>query len=364
MSLTPLSLQNSFTMITRKAQPDAAKRGRLFEAAMMRLTQWWYETFETTDNGHIRSRTFDQVQKAIENDDLDSEDVEIIRSPNSLMKHALLRKGCRDTNAQLFTALCRALDIPARLVVSLQSVPWQAQVGKEKAKSPKKMGKGKEKALDPLDVEDAQEDEDDDDDDMEEVDIPHSAENSVQSNSPFGKSQTPETTVSPANDKRKSYSIRLRKSKPQGRRLGSSTSRQSRFVARSSKSATEENFAEPGPPVGGYPPVCWTEVFSRPDGRWLPVDPVRYIVNKRKVFEPPPHDPDNRMVYIVAIEEDGYARDVTPRYAKEYGAKTAKVQMGGKGRKQWWEFVMSTVTRPYRLVSLTLWVLNALSNSL
>ena len=58
------------------------------------------------------------------------------------------------------------------------------------------------------------------------------------------------------------------------------------------------------------------------------------------------------MVYVVAVEDDGYARDVTPRYAKEYGAKTAKVQMGGKGRKQWWEFVMATVTRPFRLVSL------------
>lgn len=82
----------------------------------------------------------------------------------------------------------------------------------------------------------------------------------------------------------------------------------------------------------------------------MPVDPIRYIVNKRKVFEPPPHDKDNRMVYVVAIEEDGYARDVTPRYAKEYGAKTAKVQMKGKGRKDWWENIMGLVTRPFRLV--------------
>lgn len=104
--------------------------------------------------------------------------------------------------------------------------------------------------------------------------------------------------------------------------------------------------------MGGYPPVFWTEVFSRPDGRWIPVDPVRYIVNKRKVFEPPPHDKDNRMVYVVAIEEDGYARDVTLRYAKEYGAKTAKIQMGGKGRKEWWAFVMALMTRPFRLVRL------------
>ena len=56
------------------------------------------------------------------------------------------------------------------------------------------------------------------------------------------------------------------------------------------------------------------------------------------------------MVYVVAFEEDGYARDVTPRYAREYGAKVAKVQGGSKSRKEWWESVVNTVRRPYRLV--------------
>lgn len=70
----------------------------------------------------------------------------------------------------------------------------------------------------------------------------------------------------------------------------------------------------PGPPLGGYPPAQWTEVFSRADGRWIPVDPVRGIVNEPKRFEPPPHDKRNRMVYVLAFEEDGWARDVTQRY--------------------------------------------------
>jgi len=58
------------------------------------------------------------------------------------------------------------------------------------------------------------------------------------------------------------------------------------------------------------------------------------------------------MVYVVAFEEDGYARDVTPRYAREYGAKVAKVQQGGKGRKEWWERILGLVKRPYRLVRM------------
>ena len=64
---------------------------------------------------------------------------------------------------------------------------------------------------------------------------------------------------------------------------------------------------------------------------------------------------ENRMVYVVALEEDGYARDVTPRYAREFGAKVAKVQggsgSGGNARMVWWGRVVTMVTRPYRLVS-------------
>lgn len=56
------------------------------------------------------------------------------------------------------------------------------------------------------------------------------------------------------------------------------------------------------------------------------------------------------MVYVIALEEDGYMRDVTPRYAKQYSAKVTKAQSGGKGRREWWSQVVQTVTRPYKLV--------------
>ena len=56
------------------------------------------------------------------------------------------------------------------------------------------------------------------------------------------------------------------------------------------------------------------------------------------------------MMYVIAIEEDGYMRDVTPRYAKQYSAKVAKVQSGGRGRREWWAQVIQAVARPYRLV--------------
>ena len=61
-------------------------------------------------------------------------------------------------------------------------------------------------------------------------------------------------------------------------------------------------------------------MFSRPDSKWFPIDSVRGIVNKRKVFDPmvtsaagsatPRVKVENRMLYVLTFEEDSFARDV------------------------------------------------------
>jgi len=137
----------------------------MFELALNHLVTWWSQFyFSVTPSGHIRNHTFDEMQSMLEkagilhsSEELDDEtleemlgyEVERVRGPKSLMKHALNRSGSRDVSAQLFTSACRALGLPARLVVSLQSVPWQPSVGKPKPnyarKDPK--GKGKEKGV-------------------------------------------------------------------------------------------------------------------------------------------------------------------------------------------------------------------------
>lgn len=227
MSLTPLAIQNSFLMISKKRQPDAAKRGRLFEAAMMRLTQWWYENFQILDEGHICSRTFDQVKKAIENKQFQEDDGEVIRSSKSLMKHALMGRGCRDTSAQLFTALCRALGIPARLVVSIQSVPWQAKIGKPKPKTVSKSKSKTKTAVEPQVI-----DVDGDEDDMEEVAIPSTTvdvKGKGKGKAFPGSGQTVSGQVEAFDSGRENVIhkpvIKLRKSKPKGNRLGGSPRR-------------------------------------------------------------------------------------------------------------------------------------------
>lgn len=409
MSLAPLPLQTAFTGISRTRIPEASMRGRQFESAITHLAEWWSSTFRVEHTGHVRSRTFDEVQQQIAADAKgkgrardDEDEAEVIRSEKSLMKHALMLRGSRDTSAQLFTALCRALGIPARLVVSLQSVPWQASVGKPKSPTKKTKdsasGKGKAKAK-AVEDEPGEEndDEEDEDMDMEEVQIPNSPSLTVNSE---GKGEAKENGTFPGDGQRvdggSSTSangtgegkqkappvIKLRKTR--GRKLGSAMSekpKRSTLVPSPFQlppllplrvNCTNVDLSTANVLIGARtpdptttPPVFWTEVFSRADTRWLPIDSIRCIINKRKAFDPTPSSNastkldrrrpvkvENRMVYVVAFEEDGYGRDVTPRYAREYGAKVAKVQQGGKGRREWWERILALIKRPYRLVSL------------
>ncbi|KAF9013151.1 hypothetical protein BDQ17DRAFT_1342855 [Cyathus striatus] len=363
LSLTPMTLQNAFAVIHKSRVPNQANRGRMFENAMSNLAQWWAtDFFEVTREGHIRNRTFDEVQRRMDlftknrNDSEDPFDIEIledilddegelIRSEKSLMKHALMQTGSRDTSAQLFTALCRALGIPTRLVVSLQPVPW-------KQRKPK--GKGKEKAENNTGT-----------GTRERVgsDIKGKGKAKVFP----GDGQRIDGAPIPKSDKAKGKEkakpvIKLRKSKSSGQKLGS---------APGSSRASSSRLASPHPVHS--PPVFWTEVYSRADARWLPVDPIRGYVNNGNSNTPQTFGPtglahpyananiplvENRMLYVLAFEEDGFARDVTRRYARQYGATVAKLQGGsnapnigggGKGRQAWWESVVNKVKRPYQL---------------
>ncbi|KAH9931640.1 Rad4-domain-containing protein [Epithele typhae] len=351
MSLTPMSLQNAFTMITKSRIPEPAKRGQAAEP-----------TPKPDPKGKGKRRATDD-DDGVDDEERYGIDGEKIRGEKSLMKHALMQKGSRDTSAQLFTALCRALGIPARLVVSLQSVPWQAGVGKPKPPGKKKKSaveagaNGGSKSKGTGNAADAPpEREGDEDDEMEDVSIPEPAG----STGPRGRSLFPgegqqlngaaPSLSSKAQGKQKAVPIiRLRKNTA-GFKLGSSVD------AGTSRPRRREHTPDPTTSA----PVFWTEVFSRADGRWIPVDPIRAIVNRRKAMDPTPNPNikqdnrraervENRMVYVLAFEEDGYARDVTPRYAREYGAKVAKVQQGGKGRREWWERICGIVRRPFRL---------------
>lgn len=254
LSLTPSPMQNSFAMIHKSRIPDDVKRGYLFEQAVSRLASWWADTFFTVKpTGHLRNRTFEDVQRVLLSRGLvdvtgkgkakalpqdvdpleglfEDDQVEIVRSPKSLMKHALVRSGSRDVSSQLFTALCRALGVPARLVVSLQSVPWQTNVGRPKTPAKQKASNTKGKAVAPREVEDSSED-------MKVVVSPQN-EYSSGDNLQVGGDATSKTSSAKPNGKGKSsYPITLRKTKSSGQRLSSSN-------PPSAPSPSRESFAD------------------------------------------------------------------------------------------------------------------------
>ncbi|OXG22454.1 xeroderma pigmentosum group C-complementing protein [Cryptococcus neoformans Tu259-1] len=361
LSLLPHPLQAAFN-IPPSRFPDRAQRSRLFFEALQSLVSWWSQTFfDVSDYAlGLRTRPWDEVQgiiestskahtpfslpssghgdgeksnksaskgkgKAAANEELSDQlafgsGAERLRSVNSLMKKALQQEGSRDVSAQLFVALARACGLGVRLVTSLQAVPWRA----EKVTTKKKAigaGKGGRTLASRQGLGDG--DEDDDEDEMEEVPIPNDEEKSV----------TPEAGSRRLKDSADLY--RLRKYKPPARKLGTPTK---------SKPKASQSLAD-------QPPVFWAEVFNRSDQRWIPVDPVRGIIRKKLGYEPPTDSGPVRMLYVVAFEEDGYARDVTLRYTKNFYAKTSKLRVPTKPNEpQWWsDIVMGFLRRPHHL---------------
>lgn len=100
---------------------------------------------------------------------------------------------------------------------------------------------------------------------------------------------------------------------------------------------------QPVKPVGeSGQPIFWAEVFDVAAQKWYPIDPlVTGTVNKPSQLEPPQSDPTNLMSYVLAMEADGSARDVTLRYARHYNAKTRKLRVDSvPGGAAWWAKVM------------------------
>lgn len=104
------------------------------------------------------------------------------------------------------------------------------------------------------------------------------------------------------------------------------------------------------------PPTMWVEVFSKPFQKWLTVDPIRARVTPtgNRHMEPLPYDRTNKLVYVVAFEEDGFARDVTARYTKTLHSRVSKLRppatRNRKNEEQdWWSKVVAAFHRPERL---------------
>ncbi|KAJ0296407.1 hypothetical protein COL5a_004537 [Colletotrichum fioriniae] len=95
-------------------------------------------------------------------------------------------------------------------------------------------------------------------------------------------------------------------------------------------------------------PVYWVEVLDTGHQKWQPVDPlVTNSMWKPRQLEPPATDKENSLTYVIAFDTDGTVRDVTRRYAKAYTAKTRRLRIEtvmerGEG---WWRKALKPFSR-------------------
>ena len=109
LSLVPISLQNQFATIHKSRIPDQNQRGRMFEASLRDLSEWWYsQYFEVQDNGHIRSLTYDNVRDRIRKAGY-ANDIEPPQDqyapPTSLFSEEALQDILEDDGAEKFRAV-------------------------------------------------------------------------------------------------------------------------------------------------------------------------------------------------------------------------------------------------------------------
>lgn len=387
--------------------------------------------------------------------------VETIASPADLLEAADRKAGSRETSAQLFCALCRALGIPARLVISPQVAPWSIGAGKVgqtagalsdgEGKMRKKSGrstKGKKSLpTTPSSRFASRKGTDQDTSDGSDFEGPSNNGNysdgiSIGAPSASGvrpvtltpKKTTPKkepgsasrpVSIASANTsaaeeevstsvkkngrpKRaaassaaqpiqikdesadesvlsEAHSTGAAKAKPQDKgKKGKGKAKAKKDEdyrdekwkgltapleiefkpkLRTSRPApTKETALEPqdltdvDPVDLSSPPTMWVEVFSKPFQRWITVDPVRarVVPTGNRQMEPLPQDKSNKLVYVVAFEEDGFARDVTARYTKTLHSRVSRMRPPAGARKgaaagDWWESVVAAIHRPQRL---------------
>ncbi|KAF7593494.1 hypothetical protein BBP40_011405 [Aspergillus hancockii] len=222
-------------------------------------------------------------------------DAELFLSKEDFEKQARTLQGSRDFGAQLFCALLRSAAVEARLVCSLQPLPFS---GTTKQMTPVK---------------------------PERQAIIISSDDHDTSTDDLAKSRTSPTP-----------SRTRRLGRPQ---FKPSSSPKSFVIGKCSRPTVRES---------SYP-VFWVEAFNEAVQKWVPVDPlVTRSLAKSFKFEPPSSDPYNCMSYVVAFEDDASARDVTRRYSKAFNAKTHKLRVEStKNGEGWWTRVMQFYEKPF-----------------
>ncbi|KAH0553030.1 hypothetical protein GP486_006775 [Trichoglossum hirsutum] len=303
--------------------PDPGKtqfqRKTFFTEGLKEASNLWASKFKIKARGMKKAVWMDEEK--LKNYRL-PEDVDLIMDKSDFRDRARKLEGSRDIGTQLFCALLRSVGVTARLVCSLQPLPFNSVVATKKAAR-------------------------------------RNARHSVIYAAEDGQGQVSEGTdvvsVHVTDVISESRSGPNQGTPPQiperARRL---------WQPNIGRRSHDLGVAAPSTPKGAprikriresaYP-VYWVEAFNVAHQEWIPVDPLTtHSVGKPSKFEPPASETENSMSYVVAFEAAGDARDVTKRYAKAINAKTRKLRVEAtKGGDRWWRKAVAFFEREYDL---------------
>ena len=269
-------------------QYSASKR---FVDALNDLKIMWSKRFKATAQGMSNPKWAEpgaEVRPFSDFDELDNP-----MDKDDFRTAARTLQGSCDVGGQLFCALLRGIGVEARLVCSLQELPFASAAQPSTPQKPSQPAKS-------ITVD------------------------------PYNKS--PAKSPAPARNKKLSRLERIMGERhPVLNKAGTAPKKLKAFHT-------------------PYP-VYWVEAFNSAHQKWVPIDPLStFTINAPEKLEPPFSYMQNSLAYAIALEDDYTAHDVTRRYAKAYNAKTLKFRVESTPRgPQWWTRTMKYFTRPIPL---------------
>lgn len=272
-------------------QYQASKR---FIDGMNELKMMWTNRFTVTALGMHKPRWMDADAEAQAFSAFDELDMPMDR--HDFRKAAVSLQGSQDVGAQLFCALLRGIGIEARLVCSLQCLPFASAAQSSTPQKP----------------------------------IPQ--KNTIHLD-PYNRSEAP----SPSKQKTPSRPKKLSRLE---RLIGERSPALSSGVAPKQRKKYHTAY-----------PVYWVEALNPAHQKWVPIDSMStFTVDKADKLEPSLNYSQNSLTYAVAFEDDLTAKDVTRRYAKAYNAKTRKFRVEcTPGGNKWWRRALKLFRRTMTL---------------
>jgi xeroderma pigmentosum group C-complementing protein len=263
-------------------QYSASKR---FIDGMHELKTLWSKRFKLIAQGMYKPKWAEADADVRPFSDFDELDDPLDKDDFRSTAHSL--QGSQDVGTQLFCALLRGIGIEARLVCSLQPLPFASSA---QPSTPQKPG-----------------------------------------------AQKTTITVDPYN---RQDGASPGKSKPSTPSYPKRLSRLERIMGERHSTLHKTGIAPQKQKAYHTPyPVYWVEAFNPAHQKWVAIDThSTFTVNSPEKLEPPLNFSQNSLSYAIAFEEDYTAKDVTRRYAKAYNAKTRKFRVDSTSKgADWWQ---------------------------